>query len=342
MMSRLRSSGGALISALFITAISAMIATALAVQVQLLIHAARLASGADHRYLDLQLMQWVARQRIADYAAQWIMSSPAGKPPTSAVPKNITPLNPKLPNITLEDDALSGVISDEQGKYNLNNLIHTENQAQFATLLRAVIPDVDQQVAIAIAKSITAWMTDGADNAYYLSQQPPYQSSQRQLTNITELRLIAGVTPRIYAALTPYVTALPVPKPVKKNLLQQSSPQAPPTQQQAKVLAVNINSVSKQVLIATNPTLTPEQAESLVSCRLRFGGAVNSLSQFITTCAQPLGISQLNNLDVKSSYFLVQSQLVSTGHHWDLNSLVVTRQRKNNTLSVDIVWQSFE
>jgi len=49
----------------------------------------------------------------------------------------------------------------------------------------------------------------GAEDTYYLSQEPPYRAGNNYLASIGELRLIKGFTPEIVDRLSPYVTALP-------------------------------------------------------------------------------------------------------------------------------------
>ena len=56
-----RNHGGALISALFITALAVVLATALAVQQRLMIHEGNLVMHADQNYLNLQSMQLIAK-----------------------------------------------------------------------------------------------------------------------------------------------------------------------------------------------------------------------------------------------------------------------------------------
>ena len=63
--------GGALISALFITAVAAMLATALAVSQRFLIHEEQMITRADHLYLQLQGEQALASEVIINYELQW-------------------------------------------------------------------------------------------------------------------------------------------------------------------------------------------------------------------------------------------------------------------------------
>ena len=52
-------------------------------------------------------------------------------------------------------------------------------------------------------------LPDGAEDPYYLSQDPPYRAANSYLASVGELRLIKGFTPEVVDRLSPYVTALP-------------------------------------------------------------------------------------------------------------------------------------
>ncbi len=334
----LKNSGGALISALFITAIAAIIATALAVQVRLLIHEGELVVNSDQSYLNCQSMQLLAENEVIKYVSQWTnVKTPS--------PQLIL-LKTKLPNTKINGTQLTGDIDDEQGKFNINDLVYTANQSRFVTLLQAVVQGISQQQSFNIAKAITAWMTNDSQNKYYLSLHPPYQSPQAEMTDISELRLVEGVTPEIYSALAPYITALPITPP--SMLTSKTPPETPttppsktPTSKTSPETPININSASAQVLLTTNPALTIGQAENLVTCRIRFGG-FTSTQAFQTDCVQPASIPALTDITTESNYFLTHVYALWNNHTVSLNSLLVTQIQKNNTLKAIVVWQEFD
>lgn len=314
--------GGALISALFITALAAMLATALAVEQGMLIHETSLIVRADQGYLDLQGAQIAAKNIILNYASQWISKTP----PSSIVPlKTILPLN-KIDNMEI-----SGVIENEQGKFNLNDLQYSQNQPRFVTLLTSLDGSVSVAEADNIAKAVTAWITSGSQDDYYLSLHPPYRSSKTQLVSVSELLLINGVTPEIYAALKPYVTALP--EATAPIATPAASPQMP-----APTLGtqVDVNAVSLPVLLALSPTINNTQAQHILACRQQYRGFASEQA-FATDC----GV-QLKNITVNGHFFLVRISGVYGKRVLQLNSLMVTQTEKNNTLKVVTVWQSFE
>ncbi|MCX7125509.1 MAG: type II secretion system protein GspK, partial [Gammaproteobacteria bacterium] len=183
-----------------------------------------------------------------------------------------------------------------------------------------------------------------------LHLHPPTISSKQEMTNISELRLVLGITPTIYSALQPYVTALPVAPPdlsPSPPVNPSASPASDSSTPVATVTPIDINAAWAPVLLAADPTLTLEQAQSLVACRNRFGGVVSDMKTFMANCAAPMGVATLQNVAVTSQYFLVQTQAVYGDHQVFLKSFLVTESQKNNKLNTDAlkvttVWQEFE
>ncbi|MGR8919611.1 MAG: type II secretion system minor pseudopilin GspK, partial [Gammaproteobacteria bacterium] len=59
---------------------------------------------------------------------------------------------------------------------------------------------------------------NGAEDDYYADLDEPYRAANRPFGDVSELRLVRGVTPEIYAKLAPYVSALPAPTRINLNL----------------------------------------------------------------------------------------------------------------------------
>ena len=335
-MRKLRNQGGALISALFISALAAIMATALALQGRLLLAEAELALHADQTYLNMQSMQFAAKDAVLMYAAQFVN--------TQNVPPEVRPLQREMPPVHINGMTLTTTIDSELGKFNLNDLIYPANQPRFVVLLRSVLPSVRQSESIAIAQSITAWMTNGADDMYYLRLKPSYRSSENEFTDMSELKLIKGVTPQIYVTLAPYITALPVVKPSAViPPVQPANSQSPPVQQAVTVTPADVNALLAPVLVTVAPTLNIGQAEALVQCR-KSAGAFSTVQAFITTCGQQAGVASLTNGTTTANYFLVTVMGVYKNRSFILKSLLHTKVKKNNKLSrlvVDVVWQEF-
>lgn len=123
-----------------------------------------------------------------------------------------------------------GELEDLQGRFNLNWLSvslnapnpgvqpdYTVAQQRFIRLLQA-LPSVDvgEAEAKAITLAIGDWMDldsvsagSGAEDDFYFSQTPSYRAANRLMVSVSELRAVANITPEIYSALAPWVSALP-------------------------------------------------------------------------------------------------------------------------------------
>lgn len=344
-MPRSRNKGGALISALFITAIAAIIATGMIVQQRLLIHEAELIIRSDQLYSQLEGMQYQAVAPITQYVSHLSAQNASAE---------FIPLKTILHKVVVGDIVMTGTIDSEQGKFNINNLIYTANQSQFVPLLRAVTPGLSLQQGFAIAKNITTWMSGNQDDPYYLKQDPAYTASETEMATISELLLVRGVTPTIYAAIKPYITAIPLKKQISIQTTQ-TAPTVPPASSQtvsqptgsaplqpaATETPIDINAATAPVLLTTDATLTLAKAEDIVACRNRYHGFANT-NAFVTACVTPVGAGTLSNITAVSYYYVSKIQGEYEHHLVTLTRLWVTTIQKNNTLKVQPIWQSFE
>jgi general secretion pathway protein K len=105
-------------------------------------------------------------------------------------------------------------ITDAQGKFNLNNLTKPEAQADLVRLIRLVYPKMSQEAANSVARATVDWVMPGArDNEYsrYYAELPiPYRAAHRMMVDPSEWNMVKGVTPELYNAMKPYITALPM------------------------------------------------------------------------------------------------------------------------------------
>jgi general secretion pathway protein K len=158
----------------------------------------------------------------------------------------------RLPPLPVENGELVGQIEDQQGAFNLNNLVTQGkiNVAQLAHLrnLLATLGLPDQ-----LADALADWIDedgqpqprDGAEDAYYLALDPPYVAANRPLIDVAELALVRGFDDNVRARLRPYVTALPA------------------------LTAVNVNTASAEVIAAVIDGLDLSGAQLLVAQRER-------------------------------------------------------------------------
>lgn len=124
---------------------------------------------------------------------------------------------------------------------------------------------------------------NGAEDDYYTRLPTPYRAANRPLADVSELRLIKGVTPEIYAKLAPYVVAWP------------------------KILPINVNTAPVEVLMSISPGLDRTAAEAIV--HQRDAQPFASLQSFT---ASPPVIGRLvltEGLAVASGLFALQTRI---------------------------------
>jgi len=156
-----------------------------------------------------------------------------------------------LPPIPVENGLLLGSLEEQNGRFNLNNLLLAEGGideaavARLRQLLRLL--ELDPELANAIAD----WVDDdsepripaGAEDDRYLGLQPAYRAANRPFSDVSELRLIAGLDGEWMLRLQPFVAALP------------------------GRTRLNINTASAELLATLAADLTLVQGESLLAAR---------------------------------------------------------------------------
>jgi general secretion pathway protein K len=115
--------------------------------------------------------------------------------------------------------SLQGSLEDMQGRFNLNSLGHVLPNgqpdpvplAQFERLLVSLQlePKWAQIARDWIDQDQIASIPDGAEDAAYTTQTPPYLAGNWPMTSATELMAMPGFGSERYLKLAPYVTALP-------------------------------------------------------------------------------------------------------------------------------------
>ena len=195
--------------------------------------------------------------------------------------------------LPLDGGALQGRLIDLQGRFNLNNLSGSDvdaAQEQFQRLIE-LVADTDQITARTIAASTRDWLDadvnptlpDGAEDDYYLGLNPAYRTANTLMASASELRLVKGVTPAIYAALQPYICALP------------------------QLTAINVNTAPAPILATLAPELPASTGEALVESRA--DEPWESIDAFLQDPALAGRDIDANRLDVVTHYFLATGQI---------------------------------
>jgi general secretion pathway protein K len=189
-----------------------------------------------------------------------------------------------LPPLAVEGGQVTGLITDAQARFNLNNLVRNKipsppDIGTFQHLLQSLSLDPN------LTDAVIDWIDDngdklpyGAEDIDYLQMKTPYRAANQLMQSVDELRLVRGFTPEIVEKLRPWITAL----------LQ-------PTE-------ININTASKEVLGALFYTLPAPAIEQIVSQRPYKDPA--ELAKKIQELATGKNLPQAF-YGIKSSYFEV-------------------------------------
>lgn len=133
-------------------------------------------------------------------------------------------------------------LADANNCFNLNSLVaeaapgrlsqRSGAMAQFGELMTLL--GIDPGVAKSIAGATADWIDSdsndgplGAEDGVYRSTPGAYLAANRKMADVSELRAVRGVTPKIYAQLKPWVCVLPVADPVRLNVNTLAPEQAP-------------------------------------------------------------------------------------------------------------------
>lgn len=333
--------GVAVITALLLTTLAITIVASLFWQQQVQVR------SIENQRLQLQ-KQWILRGAL-DYARLVLREDARnsnidylGEP--WSVPLEETRLDQFVDNNRGEEDAsdasLSGNIVDAQSYLNLTNLCvgGVINKAQLtafarlltnlglapslaeatATMMQTAQNASGQTPAAAAAAAATAAgaqvtnasLTPTTSSTAVVTGALPTSGSGATaeplgLTQRDDLLSIPGFTPQILAKLKDYVVVLPTPT------------------------TVNVNTASAEVLSAIIPTLGLGDANGLVARRTYF----NDVADFMTKLGGQSSVASPNNIDVKTSYFLVNGKVRLSRAALDVQSLI-----QRNGTNTAIIW----
>lgn len=172
----------------------------------------------------------------------------------------------------------------------------------FITLLQRVDTEMDQDAAIRITQAITLWLSPddalrvGMDS-HYLEQNPPYVSSGQPFVSISELKLVDGITPKLYRQLQPYVTALP------------------------EVTPINVNAAPPLILAVLLAPLSENEATQLAK-RLQNQGGYASVDDFLSAEAPTKKNAYATLMTTQSEYFTLYTAAEHEGQRFNTTRLL--------------------
>jgi len=223
----------------------------------------------------------------------------------------------------LDNIDISGYITDENSKFNINDLISNGNInklgiSQLARLFNFL--NVPQNLATSIAYYITSPSNQSSILNDYVNGTPAYMPSGRQITDLSELLLVKGMTSDILTKIYPYITA------ISNNYgiwYQTESASIAPTTSTGDAIitnsygtSINVNTSTAEVIAAkTNIDLGIAQRLVTIRDQTPFTSTQDIIS-FLTKNGVNFDVSQNTDpysvdtpttaaIDVKSFYFTI-------------------------------------
>lgn len=193
----------------------------------------------------------------------------------------------RLPAIPVEGGEIQGVLEDQQGLFNLNNLLQNgmasaADVARFQRLLTTL--GLPQELAYALAdwmdRDNTPASSGGAEDGYYLNLPNPYRAANLPLYDLSELLWVRGFDAQTLQRLKGFVAV----------------------NAQSRV-KINVNFASAEVLSAVVDGLTLQQARQLVIQRKET--PFKTVAEFMQQLPSGIGESSRGEISVSSEFFLV-------------------------------------
>jgi len=220
---------------------------------------------------------------------------------------------------------ISAVLRDVQGKFNLNNLIKASIASDKQNLrFNAQVKIFNRllqtlEINTNISDSIIDWLDkdnqvrfpQGAEDNVYMQQARAYRTANTALVSFAELNLIKGITPEIMNKLKKHITILPMNS------------------------KINVNTASKEVLIALSSLLNSAAAENIIETRKQ--KPFKTTQEFLDLMKketkkkklEPANLAEL--ISVSSDYFECKSKMIMLNAKMISTSLI---NRSKNKISV--------
>jgi general secretion pathway protein K len=305
MMRRRNQSGAAILIALMVVGMVALLASSILWRQELWI--------AD---LDMQRQRTAARL-LARSGTDWARAILAEDARLSAIDHPGEPWASKVPPAPLDGGELGGFLEDQQGKWNLNNLVRQGrvDPLQFE-LFQRLLEGAGLPVELAFA--LRDWIdadgerdtSAGAEDEYYLTLPVPYRAGNAPLSHVDELRLVRGFSADVIERLRPLVSALP------------------------EFTPVNLNTAPRPVLAAVLRRATDADLDTLVSRRDHL--PFRDLADFRGTLQKSAILFEEEILTTASRYFLATITAKQRDSVIELSCMI--RRQAGRT---EIVWQRY-
>lgn len=208
-----------------------------------------------------------------------------------------------LPPTPVAGGSISATMRDMNGCFNLNNLLLGQLQNLWLARFERLLANL--HLPPGVADSVLDWLDAdrqrserGAEDGVYLARQPAYRAANRGFSEISELRLVAAVDARVYAALAPHVCALPT------------------------ATELNLNTASIPVLMSLADGITvPLAARVYQDGQASFPSVEAALSEWRRAGAR-IDPAQSRGLGVHSEYFRARASIELGGLEFIRRSLI--------------------
>ncbi len=287
--------GSALLSALFIMVLVAISTTTLTLEIHQHIIEAELITSSG------QL------SRATDFARFWAMHALTHEPYKNfGKAPGMLPVRVKNISIAgMPDTQISMEIIDLNARFNLNNLNKPSMKPVFFQLANHVLKDKSEKTVFNITAAIARAVSDQEPN---LLQHNTKIIAHTPMASLSELDLLAEVTPEVRNKLLPYVTVLPRNTPI------------------------NLNTASEDIIMALlGDEKDTESLEALLA--LRADKRIKSMEE-VTSLLKKMQIES-SLVTLESQYFLSIGRLKMEQHEAIVYSLL---KRVKNKQEEDVIY----
>lgn len=215
----------------------------------------------------------------------------------------------EIPPLPVEGGEVTGRVVDLQGLFNLNSLYKRGKQdptafTRFQNLLRYF--ELDPQLAEAVIDwvdiDVVPRGTYGAEDDFYAGLDKPYRPANAPFASVSELRMVRGFNVKQFDLLSKVLTVLPEATPINVNTAPMEVHIAIGVDDPllAETLDQNPARQLEDPENRTNPQpQTQEQAQRMIA-------EFESVNDYANTAR--LDTAEKKDLDVKSSYFLLEGE----------------------------------
>lgn len=205
-----------------------------------------------------------------------------------------------IPGLPIENGSLAGFIEDEQAKFNLNNLLASQ---EWVTRFMLLCDNLE--VDTTFVPALLDWIDDDFDVRYPEGAEENYDTyrvANRPMVDVSELLLVKNVTPEIYESLKDYVTALPT------------------------TTDINVNTMSETMYLSLDDKLN---LDAKLFNEERDKDEFNSVQDFIDRMQKPINET---GLSVTTEYFHAYGQVRQGDIVLNLDSLLFRDQSGNTSV----------